>query len=266
MRSPRLTVGRGGPRDLGLLRDGLYQAKKSAPFCLTGDNALRQIVDDLVQQPTIQAFADTLRNALKDDLPFLDRDGNFIREGYSPKLDELRVLKDEGKRLMLGLESKYKADTGIDSLKISYNNVLGYFIEVPVKRADKLMVHPARENRADNPFIHRQTMASAVRFTTPELAEMERDMSSAVEKSLAIEQQFFDQFCNEVNALSEQIGTLARALATLDVTAALAELAVDQGLRSPRYLRRYDFRHHRRPPSGGRSRPSRPRRRCLRFQ
>jgi DNA mismatch repair protein MutS len=224
----RLTVGRGGPRDLGLIRDGLYQAENIRAILPLEVTALSQIMKDLVQQPAVQAFADTLRNALKDDLPFLDRDGNFIREGYSPKLDELRVLKDEGKRLMLGLESKYKSDTGIDSLKISYNNVLGYFIEVPVKRADKLMVHPGQENRADNPFIHRQTMASAVRFTTPELAEMERDMSSAVEKSLAIEQQFFDQFCDEVNKLSEQIGTLARALATLDVTAGLAELAVDQ--------------------------------------
>ncbi|MDB5490627.1 MAG: mutS [Micavibrio sp.] len=229
----RLTVGRGGPRDLGLLRDGLYQAEEIRAILPHGNTALGRIMADLVQQPVVQAFADTLRNALKDELPFLDRDGNFIREAYSAKLDELRILKDEGKRLMLGLETKYKADTGIDSLKISYNNVLGYFIEVPVKRADKLMVHPGQENRADNPFIHRQTMASAVRFTTPELAEMERDMSSAVEKSLAIEQQFFDQFCDEVNALSEQIGTLARALATLDVTAGLAELAADQDYTRP---------------------------------
>lgn len=233
----RLTVGRGGPRDLGLLRDGLQVAEDLRAMLPLDIPALNRIVSDLVQQPVIQAFADTLQKALKDDLPFLDRDGNFIREAYSPKLDELRVLKDHGKRLMLELEGKYKTDTGIDSLKITYNNVLGYFIEVPAKRADKLMIHPGQnnnmQNRSDNPFIHRQTMASAVRFTTPELAEMERDMSSAVEKSLAIEQQFFDQFCDEVTVLSEAIGTIARALATLDVTAGLAELAVDQDYARP---------------------------------
>lgn len=148
------------------------------------------------------------------------------------QLDSLRALRDNGRQMMAQLEAKYKTDTGT-ILKITYNNILGYFIEVPAKRADKLMVLPGQENSADNPFIHRQTMASAVRFTTPDLAQMERDMASATEKSLGIEQQIFDQSCDTINTLSEEIGTIARALAMLDVAASLSHLAVELNYARP---------------------------------
>lgn len=233
----RITVGRGGPRDLGLIRDGLRVTEDIRAILLHSahDKAspLSPITENLKQHPPIQALSDRLHKCLKDDLPFLDRDGNFIREGYSARLDELRGLKDNSKRLMADLEFKYKTSTGIDSLKITYNNVLGYFIEVSSKRADKMMVLPGQQNSGDNPFIHRQTMASAVRFTTPELAELERDMSGAADKALAIEQELFDQLNDEITKLSEDIGTIARALATLDVTAALAQLASDHDYTRP---------------------------------
>lgn len=230
----RLTVGRGGPRDLGQIRDGLCNAEdiRGVPLS-SAPPALAPIAEALKQSPGVQDHSDRLRQCLNDDLPFNDRDGGFIRPGYSARLDELRVLKDNGKRLMAELEGKYKQDTGIDSLKIAYNNILGYYIEVPAKRADKLMIRPGEQNTPDNPFIHRQTMASAVRFTTPQLAEMERDMTSAADKALAIEQEFFDQLCDETGNLSEQIGTLARALAALDVAAAMAHLAAEQHYARP---------------------------------
>lgn len=230
----RLTVGRGGPRDQGQIRDGLRGAEDIRGMLLQSPPAaLSSIMDQLVQLPAVQALADRLHQCLKDELPVLDRDGGFIREGYSARLDELRLMRDEGKRLMAGLEARYKQETGIESLKISYNNILGYYIEVPVKRADKLMVHPGQENTRDNPFIHRQTMASGVRFTTPELAEMERDMSSASDKALAIEQELFDQLNDDISNLSEQIGIIARGVAALDVAAALAQLASDHSYARP---------------------------------
>lgn len=230
----RLTVGRGGPRDQGQIRDGLRGAEDIRGMLLQSPPAaLSSIMDQLVQMPAVQALADRLHQCLKDELPVLDRDGGFIREGYSARLDELRLMRDEGKRLMAGLEARYKQETGIESLKISYNNILGYYIEVPVKRADKLMVHPGQENTRDNPFIHRQTMASGVRFTTPELAEMERDMSSASDKALAIEQELFDQLNDDISNLSEQIGIIARGVAALDVAAALAQLASDHSYARP---------------------------------
>jgi DNA mismatch repair protein MutS len=117
--------------------------------------------------------------------------------------------------------------TGIDALKISYNNVLGYYIEVPIKKADPLMVRKGEAATAENPFIHRQTMANAARFTTGELAELERDIASASDKALAIELELFAQMAEETGRLGEQIGLHARTLAALDVTAALAALAAE---------------------------------------
>ncbi len=231
----RLTVGRGGPRDLGQIRDGLRYAEDIRAILMTcpaaGDDggltALASITEQLQQNTHIQALADHLCEALKDELPALDRDGGFVREGHSPRLDELRTMRDQGKRLMMELEGRYKTLTDIDSLKITYNNILGYFVEVPAKRADKLMIRPGEQNTPDNPFIHRQTMANAVRFTTPELAQMERDMASAVDKALAIELDIFDTLCDEVANASESIGIVARALSALDVAAALARLATE---------------------------------------
>jgi DNA mismatch repair protein MutS len=118
-------------------------------------------------------------------------------------------------------------------MKITYNNVLGYFIEVPAKRADVMMIHKGEQNNEANPYIHRQTMANAVRFTTPELAELERDISSAADKALGIELELFRQMVDDVAAASQNIGTMARALAAIDVTAALAHLALEQNYTRP---------------------------------
>jgi DNA mismatch repair protein MutS len=228
----RLTVGRGGPRDLAVIRDGLKQAElMRATLAQRGPDALGTISAALAQQPSTQAIADRLRAALHDEPPALARDGGFIREGYSPELDKYRVLQGESKRLIAALETKYKNHTGIDALKITYNNVLGFFIEVPAKKADPMMVRGG--DTGDNPYIHRQTMANAVRFTTAELAELERDMAQASDRAVAIELELFAQMAAEITRLSGDIGGHARALAAIDVAAALAELAVRENYVRP---------------------------------
>ncbi len=238
----RLSAQRGGPRDLGMIRDGLAQAEIiSGALNVTASAPLASITNGLRQSVTLKQLADKLRQALNDELPALERDGGFIRTGFSPKLDDLRILRDDAKRLIAGLQQKYQQMTGIDSLKISFNNVLGYFIEVPAKKADPLMVRKGEQNSADNPFIHRQTMAGAVRFTTPELAELERDISSASDKALAIEQELFRQMAQDTARLSEEISAKARALAALDVAASLAALAVDMNYARPRIDSSLDF-------------------------
>ncbi|HEY8192202.1 MAG TPA: DNA mismatch repair protein MutS [Alphaproteobacteria bacterium] len=229
----RLSAGRGGPRDLGQIRDGLKQAEIVGGILLH-EKTLPRIGIDLRQQPAVQALADRLKAALGNELPFLERDGGYIRAGYSQKLDDLRTLRDDGRRLIAALQERYQKQTGIDALKISFNNVLGYFIEVPAKKADPLMVRKGESNANDNPFVHRQTMAGAVRFTTPELAELERDISSASEKATAIERELFLQMAGEAATLSAEIGKHARALAALDVTAALAALAGEMDYVRPR--------------------------------
>lgn len=231
----RLSAGRGGPRDLAQIRDGLKRAETIRAIFAVGPfpEALKDISSGLAQDPPVQTLADRLKSALADELPFLARDGNFIREGYSRKLDDLRSLRNDSKRLIARLQEQYQKQTGIDSLKISFNNILGYYIEVPAKKADPLMVRKGTDSANDNPFLHRQTMANAVRFTTPELAELERDISSASEKAMGIEQELFNQMAEETSRLSESIGRNARALATLDVAAAMAALAAAQNYARP---------------------------------
>lgn len=240
----RLSAGRGGPRDLAQIRDGLKQAETiGAILGITADpEALSNISSGLKQNPSVQALADHMKMALANDLPFLARDGNFIREGYSRKLDDLRALRSDGKRLIAKLQEQYQKQTGIDSLKISFNNILGYFIEVPAKKADPLMVRKGSDTANDNPFVHRQTMANAVRFTTPELADLERDISSASEKAMGIEQELFAQMAEEISRLSVSIGENARALAALDVAAATAALAAEQNYVRPKINEGNSFR------------------------
>ncbi len=227
----RLTLGRGGPRDLAAIRDGL-----------DGATALRALFESaagwpapppgiaaaLVDLGRHQVVIVRLSRALAPELPLLTRDGGFIAAGYAEELDRLKRLRDDGRRMILGLEGRYREATGIGSLKIRHNNVLGYYVETTPVHADKLKA-PAGDQGADGvAFIHRQTLASAVRFTTVELGELERDMVSAADKALALELALFDDLVAEVASRAEEIARAAAALALLDVVASLAELAVTE--------------------------------------
>jgi DNA mismatch repair protein MutS len=231
----RLTADRGGPRDLGMIRDGLKQAETMRAVLLSENvEALADITEALQQQPMVQHLADRLTKALKEELPMLERDGGFIAKDFNNELDRFRGLRSESKQLIANLQAQYQKHTDIDKLKISYNNVLGYFVEVPAKKADPLMIRKGEENSADNPFIHRQTMASAVRFTTAELAELERDITSANEKALGIELELFTQMKSDIAACANYIGRYANALAQLDVMASLATLATELNYTRPK--------------------------------
>jgi len=229
----RLSLSRGGPRDLAMIRDGLKQIEVIRA-ALQNHNEAKTVLGDILEhiknERLISDLQDKLTQALETDPPMLARDGGFIATGFFKKLDELKTLKTESQRLIAKLQVKYQQDTNIDALKIKFNNVLGYFIEVTAKHGDKMI---ALKEQSNSPYIHRQTMANAVRFTTTELAELERDISSAGEKSLAIELEIFNELVNECVALSEEIGIRARAIASLDVSAALAQLALDQEYTRP---------------------------------
>ncbi len=216
----RLTLGRGGPRDLAAIRDALSQADPirdavRAPPLSAPPPA---VTDDLEALGDHEALVATLSRALAAELPLLTRDGGYIASDYDPDLDRLRALRDDSRRLIAALQGRYAEETGVSALKIKHNNVLGYFIEVSSSHGPKLM---DREG-----LIHRQTMANAVRFTTVELGELERELASAADKAIALEQALFDKLLAEVLAASEAIARTAAALARLDVATALAELAV----------------------------------------
>uniref|UniRef100_UPI000E67347B DNA mismatch repair protein MutS n=1 Tax=Virgifigura deserti TaxID=2268457 RepID=UPI000E67347B len=212
-------------RDLAAVRDALAEAAAlremlGAPGLAPAPEGIAAAARGLGHHADL---VDRLKRALAADPPLLARDGGFVARGYSNELDELRSLRDEGRKLILGLEARYRDETGIGSLKIRHNNVLGYYVETTPTHADKL----ARAD-ASSPFIHRQTLASAVRYTTVELGELERRIASAADKALAVELALFEDLVGEIVARSEPVALAARALANLDMASALAELAVEQ--------------------------------------
>ena len=159
---------------------------------------------------------------MAEDLPILTRDGGFVARGYSDALDEQLTLKTEGRRLVAALEARIREETDIPSLKIKHNNVLGYFIEVTATHSAKIPSDP------ESPFIHRQSMANAMRYTTVELSELEEKITRAADKALALELALFDDLVGEVAARADAVARAARAMAAIDVAAALAELSVDR--------------------------------------
>jgi DNA mismatch repair protein MutS len=222
----RLTIGRGGPRDLGAIRDGLSVAVDLRALLQSAADLPADIVAAAAGLGDHAVLIDRLARALDDELPLISRDGGFIRAGYAPEFDELRQLRDESRKHIAALQSRYVDETGINSLKIRHNNVLGYFIDVTTAQAENM---PEGE---DSPFIHRQTLASAKRFTTVELGELEGKLAQAGERALAMELELFDDLVTETTARAEQISIAAAALAMLDVAAGFAVLANDR-----RYVR-----------------------------
>jgi DNA mismatch repair protein MutS len=216
----RLALGRGGPRDLEALRAGLVAADEVSRL-LSAD----QLADELDRARMALgqidgSIAAALAAALAPDLPLDRRAGNFIAGGYDAALDEARALRDESRRVIASLQAHYCDLAGIRQIKIKHNNFLGYFIEVPQMHGEKLLKPPLNAT-----FIHRQTMAEAMRFSTTELSELETKIASAADRALAQELAIFDRLVAMVMDASEPIKAAAQALAETDVAAALAEIA-----------------------------------------
>ncbi len=225
----RISVGRGGPRDLSCLRDGLNAARAIRDRLKLKDEPLkpspgeaREAYDKLVQGiAAASRLSGILAHLLVAEPPLLARDGGFIAQGAHAPLDEMRSLRDESRRVIAGLEARYRQESGLAQLRIKHNGVLGYFIEVTPQHADKLM--PMRDL-----FRHRQTIGSAVRFTTDELATLASRIAQAAEQALALERDLFDQMAAAAVEAAGALSQVADGLARLDVATALAELAVKQ--------------------------------------
>ena len=225
----RLALDRGGPRDLGAIHRGLEAARGVAAFL---DRAmlpeeLGEALADLKALPL--QLESMLANMLADELPLLKRDGGFLAEGAISELDEVRALRDQSRKVIAGLQLQYAEETGIKSLKIKHNNVLGYFIEVTAGNSGTMTDTPEGKAR----FIHRQTMASAMRFTTTELADLESRIANAADRALTIELEAFRLMVEAVIGEAEAIKAGARALAVIDVAAGLAMLAEEWDYRRP---------------------------------
>ncbi|MEO1549620.1 MAG: DNA mismatch repair protein MutS [Pseudomonadota bacterium] len=217
----RLSLDRGGPRDLAALRQALAQAADlSGRLPKDAPSAIAQAQDSLRGH---EALRDLLDSALVAEPPILARDGGFIAQGYAPELDEARTLRDEGRSVIAQMQARYQDKAGVGALKIKHNNVLGYFIETPATHKDHMLGEAMAEM-----FIHRQTTANQLRFTTLELSELETKILNAASHALELEKALFATLRT---AVLERIGPLAqaaRALAELDVAAAWADLALDR--------------------------------------
>lgn len=225
----RLCMGRGGPRDMQSVKQALQAAQAIKEQFALMNNAgqeqpLPEALSGLIEQlGEHHCLITELNAALEGDLPLLARDGGFIRRGYQADLDHFRELRDDSKRVIAAMQRRYAEETGITSLKIKFNNVLGYFIEVT----------SAQESKVPDHFIHRQSLANCLRYTTTELSDTASAIHEASFKALQIELECFEKLQTECTNQAETIICAARALARLDVITALARLAQEQGYCRP---------------------------------
>jgi len=238
----RLSVGRGGPRDLAVIRDTLSQSinlmTRLSQTDQNDQNTIDQVIPSGIKKTLKQlkswgrhhVLIDQLEHALMQDLPNLARDGGFIKKGYSQHLDELKTLRDESRQLIADLQKNYIKISGVDTIKIKYNNVLGYFIDVTSRHADKLM---SQKDDEDNIFIHRQTLANNVRFSTVELSELERKISEASSKALTLELELFQDLVSNTLNYGDGISETAQSIACLDVASSLAQFSIDEHYTRP---------------------------------
>ncbi len=223
----RLALDRGGPRDMAAIRNTIGQAAGLAA-CLPTDVApvLAEAAQDLIGHDDLLAL---LNDALVAEPPLLARDGGFIAPGYDADLDDARTLRDEGRSVIAAMQAEFITLSGVPSLKIKHNNVLGYFIETTATHADKMMAPPLNQT-----FIHRQTTANQVRFTTVALSEIETRILNAGGRALEIEKRLYSGLITAIMAQAGPLGALAKALSEYDLATALAHLAVAESWVCPK--------------------------------
>ncbi len=222
----RIALDRGGPRDLTAIRAGLTQAEQISRRLGQTPSLLAQAAVDMIGHSEL---IDLLDAALVAEPPLLAREGGFIASQYDTELDETRRLRDEGRGVIAAMQADYIAQTGVQSLKIKHNNVLGYFIETTTTHAEKMLAPPLSES-----FIHRQTTANQVRFTTVALSEIETKILNAGNHALEIEKRHYAALKEAILTQAGPIGAAARALAEIDLAAAFADMASAENWVEPR--------------------------------
>ncbi len=223
----RLSMGRGGPRDLSAIKIGLTQAA-SISRMLGGGKLPFGLAERVPLLGSLSNFRDLLDRALVPEPPIQLRDGGFVASGFDEELDEERRMRDDGRSVIAALQAEYARETGIAAIKVRYNNVLGYFVETPASHSDKMLSGPL-----SGTFFHRQTTANAIRFSTTRLSELESRILNADERIANIERRIFGELCEQVASAASALALIAGTLAELDVASASAELSVEQNWARP---------------------------------
>lgn len=219
----RVALKRASPRDLKALLEGLNLIEKLREHLQgleTPPRELQKFYEDLLRPNTLQKL---LQNALAEEIPAYTRDGNVIRPGYNATLDTLRQAEQQSRQQIVGLQTQYIQETGVTTLKVRHNAIVGYYVEIPSSQSAKMGPR----------FIHRQTLANATRYSTTELYDLEKHVMASTQEALTLELQLFDQLLDAILVEASVIDAYAHASAGIDVTASLAELATMQGYTRP---------------------------------
>ncbi|HYO63155.1 MAG TPA: DNA mismatch repair protein MutS [Pyrinomonadaceae bacterium] len=217
----RVNMGTASPRDLCALRRSLEQVPLIRGALSDAEASLLQVLRDSADE--LSDVRELLARALSDDPPINLSDGNVIRDGYAPELDELRAVSRDAKQTIAALEARERARSGIASLRVRFNNVFGYFIEVS----------KAAAARVPEDYERRQTLANAERYTTPELKAWEQKVLGAEDRILEIETTLFGDLRAQVARETKRLQATARAVAFLDVLAGLAQAAARRRFTKP---------------------------------
>ena len=216
----KVTLGTASPREMLALGRSLAQLPRLAQITSQLDAAgLKQPID------LVEEVREKILTAIADEPPVTLADTGTIRDGFNPELDELRDISKNSRQYIAAIETRERAATGIQSLKVRFNNVFGYYIEV--SRVNQALVPASYERK--------QTLANAERYTTPELKELEEKVLSAEEKMLALEREIFQGVRAFAASHAQRIKEAARVVAELDVTSALAHVAVENRYRRPKF-------------------------------
>ena len=227
----RISLLRGSPKDLSILCNGLLNVKQIYEIIISFKDRLNQapLLNNILNQISVDySLFENIKNSLKKDLPLSTKEGGFIRDGYDDNLDKLRNFRNNELEEITKLQNKYSDLTNVNSLKIKYNRMLGYHIEVRAVHDKSL--------RDKDIFIHRQTTAQTSRFTTIELNEAENQLINSYEKSISIEMDIFKNFTNEIINEGKKILDIASAISELDIGIMVVKQSKDRGYVCPKIL------------------------------
>jgi DNA mismatch repair protein MutS len=217
----RLNLNSASARDLIALGQSLSQVPAINDSLSDVSSLLLQVLNEnIFPQPKL---TDLIERAIADEPPVNLSDGGTIRDGFDSGLDELRTISRSAKQTIAAFEEQERTRTGIATLKVRFNNVFGYYIEISKGNA----------SRAPEDYERRQTLANAERFTTPQLKEWEAKVLGAEEKIIALETDLFNRVRDQIRAETQKLQSTARAIATLDVLASLAEIAGSRNYVAP---------------------------------
>ena len=218
----RISYRSASPRDVLQLSASLEHARPILDLA-----AVLESYPQLQDTPDCHDLYEQIHNAIIPEPPLAIRDGNFIAPGYSEQLDEIRQLADQSDQALMELENRERERTGIKSLKIGYNRVFGYYVEIRKTQLDLL--------KDEFGYTQKQTLANAARFTFPKLKDLEEKILSAQEQKIELEQELFSGLLDRIKASLADLHALSRALALIDVLVCLADLASEKGYVRPQF-------------------------------